>query len=66
MLFGQFVGYWEIAEARYTRTYRTMIKLKGEAHFGWILNGTAIARVLENREELNVPVSVLSEFERHA
>jgi len=41
MLFGQFVGDWEL-EARYPKADGTEIRGNGEIHFGWILNGTAI------------------------
>jgi hypothetical protein len=42
MLFGQFVGDWDIVEARYLQADGTWVKMKGEVHFGWILGGTAI------------------------
>jgi hypothetical protein len=45
MLFGQFVGDWDIVEARYTQADGTEVKLKGEVHFGWILGGSAIQDV---------------------
>ncbi len=45
MLFGQFVGDWDIVEARYTQADGTEVKMKGEVHFGWILGGTAIQDV---------------------
>ena len=45
MLFGQFVGDWDIVEARYTQADGTEVKLKGEVHFGWILGGRAIQDV---------------------
>jgi hypothetical protein len=45
MLFGQFVGDWDIAEARYLQGDRTWVEMKGEVHFGWILGGTAIQDV---------------------
>jgi hypothetical protein len=45
MLFGQFVGDWEIIEARYTLADGTEAKMHGEVHFGWILGGTAIQDV---------------------
>ena len=35
-LFGQFVGDWEITEAKYMRADGTWVKMKGEVHFGWI------------------------------
>jgi len=45
MLFGQFVGDWQILEDRYTQTDGTEVKLKGEVHFRWILGGMAIQDV---------------------
>ena len=45
MLFGQFVGDWDIVEARYPQPDGTEIKRKGEIHFGWILDGRAIQDV---------------------
>ena len=45
MLFGQFVGDWDIVEARYIQADGTWVKMKGEVHFGWILGGTAIQDV---------------------
>ena len=45
MLFGQFVGDWDIVEARYLQADGTWVKMKGEVHFGWILGGTAIQDV---------------------
>ena len=45
MLFGQFVGDWDIIEARYIQADGTWVKMKGEVHFGWILDGTAIQDV---------------------
>jgi hypothetical protein len=45
MLFGQFVGDWEIVEARYMQADGSWVNMKGEVHFGWILGGTAIQDV---------------------
>ena len=45
MLFGQFVGDWDIAEARYLQGDGTWVKMRGEVHFGWILDGTAVQDV---------------------
>jgi hypothetical protein len=45
MLFGQFIGDWNIVEARYIQADGTWVKMKGEVHFGWILGGTAIQDV---------------------
>jgi hypothetical protein len=51
MLFGQFVGDWDIVEDRYTQADGTEVKLKGEVHFGWILGGTAIQDVWMGHKE---------------
>ncbi len=51
MLFGQFVGDWEIVEARYRQADGTWVKMKGEVHFGWILGGTAIQDVWMGSKE---------------
>jgi hypothetical protein len=45
MLFGQFVGDWDIVEARYTQKDGAEVKMQGEVHFGWILGGLAIQDV---------------------
>jgi hypothetical protein len=45
MLFGQFIGDWDIIEARYPQPDGTEIKRRGEIHFGWILGGRAIQDV---------------------
>jgi hypothetical protein len=37
MLFGQFIGDWEI-EDRFTQEDGTEVKMKGEVLFGWILD----------------------------
>jgi hypothetical protein len=42
MLFGKFVGDWEIVQARYLQAEGSWVKMKGEVHFGWILGGTAV------------------------
>ena len=42
MLFGQFVGDWDIVDARFAQPDGTWVKMKGEVHFGWILGGTAV------------------------
>jgi hypothetical protein len=51
MLFGQFVGDWDIVEAKYAQADGTWVKMKGEVHFGWILGGTAIQDVWMGRRE---------------
>jgi len=45
MLFGQFVGDWEIVKARYIQADGTWIQMRGEVHYGWILDGTAVQDV---------------------
>jgi hypothetical protein len=44
MLFGQFIGDWEI-EDHYTKADGTEVNMKGEVHFRWILDGKAIQDV---------------------
>jgi len=51
MLFGRFVGDWDIVAARYLQADGTWVKMKGEVHFGWILGGTAIQDVWMDRRE---------------
>ena len=51
MLFDQFVGDWDIVEARYWEADGTEVKMKGEVHFGWILGGTAVQDVWMGRRE---------------
>jgi hypothetical protein len=45
MLFGQFVGDWDIVEASYLQADGVWAEMRGEVHFGWILGGTAIQDV---------------------
>lgn len=54
MLFGQFVGDWDIVEARYPQSDGTEIMRKGEIHFGWILDGRAVQDVWMTYQE-NAP-----------
>ena len=42
MLFGQFVGDWNIEECRSLREDGTWEVTKGELHWGWILDGRAV------------------------
>jgi len=51
MLFGQFVGDWDIVEARYLQADGTWVKMHGEVHFGWILGGSAVQDVWMGRKE---------------
>ncbi|MEM0134526.1 MAG: hypothetical protein QXU18_04770 [Thermoplasmatales archaeon] len=50
MLFGQFVGDWDIVEARSLQEDGTWITSKGEFHSGWILGGTAIQDVWKSND----------------
>ena len=58
MLFGQFVGDWDIVEARYRLSEGKWIKEKGEVHFGWILGGTAVQDVWLGRDEDSQEVTI--------
>lgn len=51
MLFGQFVGDWDVVEARYPQPDGTEIQRRGEIHFGWILDGRAVQDVWMTHEE---------------
>lgn len=50
MLFGQFVGDWEI-DARSPQPDGTEIKAKSEIYFGWILDGRAVQDVWMRKDE---------------
>jgi hypothetical protein len=50
MLFGQFIGDWEI-ESQWFLPNGVTPTGKGEIHFGWILNGTAIQDVFSGEIE---------------
>ncbi len=45
MLFGQFVGDWEIRECRFLKKDGSWGTSHGELHWGWILGGTAVQDV---------------------
>jgi len=45
MLFGQFVGDWDIVLCRVWQPDGTEVRMHGQVHFGWILEGTAIQDV---------------------
>lgn len=51
MLFGQFVGDWDIVDARFVQADGTWVKMKGEVHFAWILEGTAVQDVWIGRRQ---------------
>jgi len=50
MLFGQFVGDWEM-DARYPQPDGTEIRAEGEIHFGWILNGRGVQDVWMSKDQ---------------
>jgi hypothetical protein len=50
-LFGQFVGDWEIKEARYPKPDGAEIRRRGEIHFRWILEGRAVQDVWSTIDE---------------
>jgi len=63
MLFGQFVGDWDILEAKYPQPDGTIIKREGEIHFGWILDGRGVQDVWMIRKEgRTVPVGTTIRF----
>jgi hypothetical protein len=45
MLFGQFVGDWDIVEDRSVQPDGTWTTMRGELHWGWILDGRAVQDV---------------------
>ena len=45
MLFGQFVGDWDILEDRYLQPDGTWAMSRGVIHWGWILDGRAVQDV---------------------
>ena len=45
MLFGQFVGDWDILEDRFFKPEGAEQTLSGELHWGWILDGKAVQDV---------------------
>jgi hypothetical protein len=51
MLFGQFVGDWDILEDRFFRQDGTEFVQSGELHWGWILDGRAVQDVWMFRDE---------------
>lgn len=65
MLFGQFVGDWQIVEARYPQPDGTELKRRGEIHFGWILNGKAVQDVfmtIDEKSGRTIPVGTTVRF----
>ncbi len=64
-LFGQFVGDWDIIEARYPQPNGTPLTRRGEVHFGWILDGRAIQDVwmaYDGKEGRVVPIGTTIRF----
>lgn len=51
MLFGQFVGDWDILEDRFFEPDGTETVLEGELHWGWILDGRAVQDVWMFRDK---------------
>jgi hypothetical protein len=51
VLFGQFIGDWDITEDRYPQPDGTEVKHRGEVHFGWILDGRAVQDVWMTYDE---------------
>jgi hypothetical protein len=49
MLFGQFVGDWDIVKAWYKREDGTVVWQDGEVHFDWVLEGRAVQDVWMTR-----------------
>ncbi|MGC8561645.1 MAG: hypothetical protein ACP5UZ_00240 [Thermoplasmata archaeon] len=49
-LFGQFVGDWDIVEARSLQEDGSWLISKGEYHAGWILGGTAVQDVWKSTD----------------
>jgi hypothetical protein len=51
MLFGQFVGDWDILEDRYLQPDGTWATSRGVLHWGWILDGRAVQDVWMSVDE---------------
>jgi|SRR5579872_5713725 len=51
MLFGQFVGDWEIVEDRYLEADCSWVRGKGELYWRWILDGLALQDVWASLDE---------------
>ena len=65
MLFGQFIGDWDIIEARIRQPDGTEAKHQGQIHFGWILGGRATQDVwMTYREKTHelIPVGTTIRF----
>jgi len=53
VLFGRFVGDWDIVEARYPQPDGSVVVRKGRVQFRWILNGLAIQDIWSVLDEKN-------------
>ena len=53
MLFGQFVGDWDIIDDRNLQQDGTWVHSRGELHWGWILDGRAVQDVWMTVDEGN-------------
>jgi hypothetical protein len=53
MLFGQFVGDWDIVEAESLQDDGSWKRSSGELHSGWILGGTAVQDIWRSTEDGN-------------
>jgi hypothetical protein len=51
MLFGQFVGDWDIVGVQSPSPGGVAFKERGEVHFGWVLNGRAVQDVWMTYDE---------------
>jgi hypothetical protein len=51
MLFGQFVGDWDIVDVRSPSPSGVVFKAGDEVHFGWILEGRAVQDVWMTYDE---------------
>jgi len=51
MLFGRFVGDWDIIQDRYLLPDGRWVEQKGEVHWGWILDGKAVQDVWTSIDE---------------
>jgi len=58
MLFGQFVGDWDIVEDRYLESHGKWVQQRGAVRFDWILAGRAVQDVwsyIDEEDERTVP-----------
>jgi hypothetical protein len=59
MLFGQFVGDWDIVSVQSPSPSGVPFKARGEVHFGWILEGRAVQDVwmtYDDKSKRAIPV----------